>query len=309
MRSLAVVLTTGLSACAGTPASRSLQLRAYLGAADDGGWAFAEVNEFPGRPTSGRVHVVGGDGKLRRTSDIPAPALVEATSRAAAAGERPERTAEASLATLRPEGFVADLAAGLPVAVGGPRLRLAVPVPVEVSLRREDDELRLVVRLADGDEELVAYRLPVAGVAWVGEVRLLPGLRRMLVLTGSASSSRSALYRLEGLGEVDLSGAQAALLDSRAVRSIQAGELKSATADLEQAVALAPDDATSHYNLACAYALADRLDEAILALGRAVDLDPDRLKPLALSDPDLAALHTRVEFRLMVEPRLPGAGP
>ena len=68
---------------------------------------------------------------------------------------------------------------------------------------------------------------------------------------------------------------------------------------------LAPDDATAHYNLACAHALDDEEDAAPLALGRAVELDPDRLKPLALQDPDLASLRERVEFRLMVEPRTP----
>ncbi|HEY3448849.1 MAG TPA: hypothetical protein VGK67_20990 [Myxococcales bacterium] len=309
--SLLVVLATSLSACAGAPPARTLQLRAFLGAAEDGSWAFAEVNEFPGSPATGKVHVVGPDAKLRRSEAIAQPALAEATARATAAGESAERTAEASLAALRPEGFDPARAPPLAVILDGPRQRLpwSVPLDLDLELRREGGEVRLVVRLAGGEEEMAAYRLPEAGTTWVGAVRLLPGNRRALVLTGSATASRSELYRLEGLGEVDLGSAVAALLDSRAVRSIQQGALERATLELKQALTVAPDDATSHYNLACAYALSDLLDEAILSLGRAVDLDPERLKPLALSDPDLAGLHGRVEFRLMVEPRLPGAAP
>ena len=307
LRSLLVVLATSLTACAGAPPARTLQLRAFLGASEDGSWAFAEVNEFPGAPATGKVHVVGPDAKTRRSTEIPAPMLAEATSRAAKAGETLERTAEASLAALRPEGFDPARAAPVQVTLGGPRQPLSLAVPAELELRQEDGEVRLVLRLSGGDEELAAYRLPLAGTTWIGEVRLLPGGRRALAFTGAASSSRTDLYRLEGLGEVDLGGAVAALLDSRAVRSIQAGMLEKATAELKQALALAPDDATAHYNLACAHALGDLLDEAILSLGRAMDLDAERLRPMALSDPDLSALHGRVEFRLMVEPRAPAA--
>ncbi|MGC4117320.1 MAG: tetratricopeptide repeat protein [Myxococcales bacterium] len=311
LRSLLVVLAAVLPACASVPPARTVQLRAFLGASEDGSWAFAEVNEFPGSPASGQVHVVGPDSKPRTSTSIPPALAADAVSHAVAAGESTARTAEAALAALRPEGFEMAKAAALPpLTLGGPRQALPHPaVPAEAELRREDGEVRLMVRLASGAEELAAYRLPVAGTTWIGEVRLLPGGRRALAFTGAATVTRTDVFRLEGLGEVDLGSAVAALLDSRGVQSIQAGDLAKATADLLQAIAIAPDDATSHYNLACAYALADSLDEAILSLGRAVELDPERLKPMALSDPDLSSLHGRVEFRLMVEPRLPGTVP
>jgi tetratricopeptide (TPR) repeat protein len=114
---------------------------------------------------------------------------------------------------------------------------------------------------------------------------------------------------MESLGEVDIGGALAALLDARALKRIETGALEGATSDLQRAVTIAPADATAHYNLACAYALSGDADQALVSLGHAVDLDPDQYKSFAMTDPDLASLRARTEFRLMVEPRAPGAVP
>lgn len=298
-----------LAACASAPPARTVQLRAFLGAADDGRWAFAEVNEFPGGRATGVVRAIGTDGKAAELSGLSDAAIAQAVAAAAAAGESPRRTAETALGPAGPAGFSADRAPVLAAKAGAGRWPLPFDPAAELELRREGDELRVLIRLAGGTEDLVAHRVPAAGTSWVDGVLLLPGNRRALVQVGSATTSGGAIYRLEGLSEIDLGAGIAALLDSRAIRHIEAGALALAKADLLRAVAIAPDDANSHYNLACTYALADEQDLALLSLGRAIDLEPGRLGPLALADPDLASLRSRVEFRLMVEPRAPGSTP
>ncbi len=58
---------------------------------------------------------------------------------------------------------------------------------------------------------------------------------------------------------------------------------------------LYPDDALLHYNLACYEALAGNTHEAVLELGRAVELD-EALLTLAASDPDLELVRRSCDF-------------
>ncbi|MBI5543514.1 MAG: hypothetical protein HY901_06465 [Deltaproteobacteria bacterium] len=306
---LAPVIFAACASCAGP--TRTLQLEAFLGARDDGSWASAEVHAFPGERPGGVVRIVGPDAAERESRPLDAELVAAAVVGATAQGERQTRSAEATLGAATPPLFEAGRAILLRPGEGRTRWSLGewLAVPAELELCREEGELRLAVLLREGEEKLLAYRLPEAGATWISGVLLLPGGRRALALTGAATRSLEALHRLEGLAKVDLGSAAAALLDARAVRRIEMGELELATADLRRALEMAPEDATAHYNLACALALAGEEDQALMALGRAVDLEPERLKPLALTDPDLAALRERVEFRLMVEPRTPGAVP
>jgi len=297
-----------LLGCASTP-SRTLLLRAYLGAADDGGYAWAQVGVDVGLPEQGVVgEEPGTRGVAGKQVPLPPARVAAALARGGAAGESACRTVEDSLAGFTPAGF--DPARSR-MLVGGEQdakwqLGEWAGVPAELHLVRASGEVQLKVRLAEAEEEVVAYRLKEAGRTWISGVVLLPGRHRALALTGAASTSSSAVYRMEGLAELDLASALSSLLDARAVRAIEKGALDAARADLERAILLSPTDATAHYNLACALALGERLDEALLTLGRAVELDPQRLMPLAATDPDLAALRERVEFRLMIEPRSPG---
>lgn len=61
-------------------------------------------------------------------------------------------------------------------------------------------------------------------------------------------------------------------------------------------IELQPDEASHHYNLACALSLADKLDEALTELRVALTRD-EKLKPAALEDPDLAALRETDGFK------------
>jgi tetratricopeptide (TPR) repeat protein len=65
-------------------------------------------------------------------------------------------------------------------------------------------------------------------------------------------------------------------------------------------VRLQPDNATAHYNLACSLALSKRPGEALTTLAQAIGLGYDDAEWMA-SDPDLAPLHKRPEFRTLLE--------
>lgn len=310
-RLLAPALALLLLGCASTP-SRTVLVRAYLGASEEGGYAWAQAGVDVGVPPNGTLGLEGADAATgARTSTLTPTHVAVALDRATAAGDHPTRTAEESLAPLCPTGYSPARGRRLVAGSGAAQWSLSgwAPLPSELRLSREEGELQLRLRLEGGDDEVVVFRLAEAGRTWLAGVELLParpGRLRALALTGAASVSGSALYRLEGLSELDLTTPLANLLGARAIRAIERGELDRAEKDLRAAVDLDPQNATAHYNLACTLALAERLDEALLSLGRAVELAPAELLPLAATDPDLAALRERVEFQLMVEPRMPG---
>ena len=68
----------------------------------------------------------------------------------------------------------------------------------------------------------------------------------------------------------------------------------------ERLVALAPENATVHYNHACSLALMGRIDEAFSALERAVTLGYADVQHL-VDDEDLLALHQDARFQTLVE--------
>ncbi|MGI5862674.1 MAG: TPR end-of-group domain-containing protein [Myxococcales bacterium] len=287
-----------------------MQLRAFLGASDDGAYAFAEVTESPGAAL--RARKVAVDARGKEVSDLALePASAQAAVAAAArAGDAPGRTVGSSLGSESLEGFSRERATWMAAAEGSTRwvLEPVQGAPCELVLLDEEAELRISMRLAGGGEELVLYRLPKVGRTRIEGVLILPGSRRGLARTLSAWSGGDRLYRLEGLAELELGAALATLLDARAVRALQAGQLEQARVDLERAVHAAPRDAIAHYNLACAWALLGEEDKAILALGKAIDLEPELLRAQALRDPDLDGIRHRVELKLMIEPRADDLG-
>ncbi len=71
-----------------------------------------------------------------------------------------------------------------------------------------------------------------------------------------------------------------------------AGRLEQGAEVLAQGLSRYPDDATILYDLACYESLAGRLDDALVHVRRALELD-ESLRPLADGDPDLDALRKR----------------
>ena len=294
-----------LVACAGPRPAPSVQLRAFLGASDDGAYSYAEISESPGAALLARKVTVDARGKQTSDQALEPASAQAALAAAAQAGAAANRTVEAALGAVSMEGFSLERATFLAAAEGSTRWSLE-PVqgaPCELILLDEEAELRISMRLPGGREELVLYRLPKVGRTRIEGVLLLPGARRALARTLSVWSDGDSVYRLEGLAELDLGAALATLLDARAVRALQTGRLAQAREDLERAVRAAPRDAVAHYNLACAWALLGEEDKAILALGKAIDLEPEALRDQALRDPDLDGIRHRVELKLMIEPR------
>ncbi|WP_309738143.1 MULTISPECIES: tetratricopeptide repeat protein [unclassified Chamaesiphon] len=65
-------------------------------------------------------------------------------------------------------------------------------------------------------------------------------------------------------------------------------------------VKIEPQNATGWYDLACCYALQDRLDLALHHLQKAIELEPEKLKNSARNDADFALLHDNVLFKNLV---------
>jgi len=72
-------------------------------------------------------------------------------------------------------------------------------------------------------------------------------------------------------------------------------EYEKAIAGLEEMLAEVPDDPTSEFNLACAYALTGRKQDALEHLRRAVELDPE-FRDNARTDSDLDSVRDDPEF-------------
>lgn len=87
---------------------------------------------------------------------------------------------------------------------------------------------------------------------------------------------------------------------SDAARLRREGKLKEAVKLLEGALKRYPDQAVFHYDLACYLALLKRKDDALKALGRALQLDGS-LKALAQRDDDLKSLRDDPRFQALVQ--------
>jgi tetratricopeptide (TPR) repeat protein len=75
----------------------------------------------------------------------------------------------------------------------------------------------------------------------------------------------------------------------------EAGDYDAATAVLERALALHPDNPNVLYNLACCEALAGRREDALAHLARSAERDP-RVVDWAAKDPDLESIRGEERF-------------
>jgi uncharacterized Ntn-hydrolase superfamily protein len=76
---------------------------------------------------------------------------------------------------------------------------------------------------------------------------------------------------------------------------LYAGQHEEAQRVFETLIELQPEEASHHYNLACALSLGGKLDEAMAELKLALAKD-EKLRQAAGQDPDLEALRDRAEF-------------
>lgn len=307
---LSMVAALAFLGCAPAHATHTLHVRALLGAAEDGSYAYAELETGPAGEPAGRQVVVdprGSEESVRALPDETARAAVGQVLEAGdarrpvapALGEPSEAFApiEAPLpGSDRPGEWPIEPAPG---ARG--RLRLALTEGLD---GEEQLTATVLLELPAGapEEEILLRRIPWSDANFLTGVWPLPGGRVALLQWGAARQSRGAVYRVEDVAELRLGAAISALLDLHALRAMEKKDYATARELLELAVQSDPFDATAHYNLACAWAQLGEENRAILSLGEAVELDPERLVPHARRDPDLDPIRERVEFRLMIEP-------
>ena len=84
------------------------------------------------------------------------------------------------------------------------------------------------------------------------------------------------------------------------------GDVDAARAEIQAAVAERPDEWQGHFNLACLEALEGRRDEALTALERAAELEPETVARLAREDSDFDEL--RDDPRYLAVAGQPDAG-
>lgn len=299
------LLLLALGACSARPPT-TLNLQTFLGATEDGGYAYAEVHVSPDTPTRAVTVRVGPDGSAEEDA-LPPETLERAVVAAKAAGTAHLRSVDTALALAIVPGYERARAVLLPLPPRGPARWSLEPIPgVPCELTLETDaespgSLGAVLALKGADPKILLRRLARAAEGSIQGVLILPGGRRALVLQAAVAGMGS--HRTETLTELELARGVGALLDARAVERLKGGEFEEARGDLERAASFSPDDATVHYNLACAYALSGLPDQALLSLGRAVGLEPERFSAFAQEDADLSSLRDRPEFILMVEPR------
>jgi predicted Zn-dependent protease len=77
---------------------------------------------------------------------------------------------------------------------------------------------------------------------------------------------------------------------------VREGQRDAGLAQLEHAVAVAPDDGRIHYNAACGFARAGMAERAIRELKEGSKRLPSFISDWPLRDPDLVSLHDHPEF-------------
>jgi quercetin dioxygenase-like cupin family protein len=81
---------------------------------------------------------------------------------------------------------------------------------------------------------------------------------------------------------------------------LNAGDEEEGRRVLEEGIAREPEHWAAQYNLACFEARTGRPDAALAALGRAVAGEPDRVRPFAAQDEDLASLRDDPRFQELI---------
>lgn len=94
--------------------------------------------------------------------------------------------------------------------------------------------------------------------------------------------------------------AYAAVIEILGTLYTKAGRIEEGLTMDEQLVALRPESALAHYNLSCSLTLTGQIEEALLALKKAIDLGYSDA-PWMLKDPDLDGLRDLPAFHELVD--------
>ena len=149
---------------------------------------------------------------------------------------------------------------------------------------------------AGGDEVELAQQ-PIVGTPIEGELWLWHGTAWLL--SGSVAEGEP-LRRAVGLRRGSLARGEAQIHNAHGYSDYSAGELDAARREFDRAIAADPRFVDALYNAASTAALADRPEEAIEYLRRAVEVDARRVQVLGRDDDALKILRRRPEVRALL---------
>ena len=293
-----------------------VQEQALVGLAPDGSAAAVQLVDAEGAPP--RLELLAldkGGGETRRLAAAPGPAASAAARRLRTEGRRPVPLLAAIAAEEWPDGLATAAAAGFrprPATAPEPGKRRwavtgapgagSLPLSLGVALSDGDPAAYLLL-LAErpagevaGDEVELA-RQPIAGTPIEGDVWLAPGT--VWLLSGSVLGGEP-LRRAVGLRRGSLARGEARIHNAHGFADYSAGDLDAARREFDRAIAADPGFVDALYNAASTAALADRSEEAVAYLRRAVAVDARRVQVLGRDDDDLRVLRRRPDVRALL---------
>ena len=295
--------------------------QALLGLSADGDAAVALLIDAEGaKPRLSLSVFDAGGGAGRALLAAPDAAARKVAQRVRDAGHRASPVLAAALAADWPEASAAAGELGFtpraPAAPEPGRRRWLVEgnpeagsLPLALRLVESGDDPRALVLFlseapagaASGDEVELS-RMPLDGVAVAPELWVQNGV--VWILAGS-SLPGEPLHRAVGLRRGSVPRGEAQLHNLHGLADYAAGELDSARREFDRAIAADPRFADGLYNAAASAALADRAEEAVAFLRRAVAIDPERVQVLGRNDEDLRGLRRRADVRALLGLRRP----
>ncbi len=158
---------------------------------------------------------------------------------------------------------------------------------------------------AGGSDEVELCQMPLAGAPVAPQLWLSGGVAWLLAGSvrggpGARGETGGALHRTVGLRRGALGRAESGLHNLHGLADYAAGDLDAARREFSRALAADARFVDALYNAASVAALADRIDEAVALLRRAVDEDPRRVEVLARNDEDLQVLRRRPDVRKLL---------
>jgi len=297
-----------------------LQEQALVGLLDDGSAAVLQLIDAEGMQP--RLELLAFDalgGETRRLAAASAQSARAAAQRLRSEGRRPVPLLAGIAAAEWPQAQAAAVAAGFrsrPPDRPDPGTRrwpvsgtpAAGSLPLLLRTAFAADPPAFVLLLGErpggesGGDEVELARQPLSGAPVDGELWVSRGIAWLV--SGSVGDGEP-LRRAVGVRRGSLARGEAQIHNAHGFADYSAGDLDLARREFDRAIAADPRYVDALYNAAATAALADRADEAVTYLRRAVEVDARRVQVLARNDDDLKALRRRPDVRALLGMKRP----
>ena len=294
-----------------------IQEQALFGLSASGDAAAAQLLVAEGEPPKLALLALDHAGGPTRTLLVaPADAAQNVAAELARDGRRLLPLLTPAVARDWPEALLAAASLGFAMAApavpepGRRRWPIAGATGLSLALRLADldgpplSQGLLLTELPGGQpggaEEVELCRMPLAGEAVSPQVWIAGGTAWLLAGSVRGGTASEVLHRTVGLRRGSLLRAEAGLHNLHGLSDYGQGDLDAARREFARALAADDRFVDALYNAASVAALADRTDEAVDLLRRAVAEDPRRVQVLARDDDDLKALRRRPDVRALL---------